>query len=455
MLKYSLVFIGLVAAPVWATHFDPPDLNLEDQLHRNYVQVVDPKQRAETPSEGLMESYRLQKGESLWGLSQMLYGDGAYWPKVWAQNKSITNPHLVRPGHTLQLMLGSEDQTPAFRFSESDDSGIELAAAQVPGGSQVEVPPPEISPRPVLKIPSSFPDWQEVYHSRKDDFEIDDSKLLFKRNRIPDKIFVSGYVQDGELDAYGSFLENENESGLPVAMQYIFIKIKKGMGHIGQKMLIVKDHGILHKLNYQVEGDIKARFIEVFGDIEIVETAEPVKNGPDKEKFDVYRALITHAFSLSILNYDLVPGKVDFVDLSASGPSGSVVAQVIGSSKDVTSALYGPGDIVFLNKGSQDGVATGQLLDLFADRVLREPRTAVAFSTKPAGSVKVVKVDNHCATAVVLSAVDSVLQGDRAQQQSRAEKSQDLDLNTPVKEDFEAPLEPEPIGDSPDLDLSE
>jgi len=63
------------ATPV---HFDPPDLNLEYQLHKQYQMTL-----GEQPSSAqqLIESYELQNGESLWSLSQMLYGDGNYWPK--------------------------------------------------------------------------------------------------------------------------------------------------------------------------------------------------------------------------------------------------------------------------------------------------------------------------------------------------------------------------------------
>src|SRR5665213_1124461 len=96
-LTCSFAFAATASATNSSVHFDPPDLNFEYQLHKQY-QVT---QGEQPPSgQGLIESYELQNGESLWGLSQMLYGDGNYWPKVWAQNKSISNPHLIQPGYT-------------------------------------------------------------------------------------------------------------------------------------------------------------------------------------------------------------------------------------------------------------------------------------------------------------------------------------------------------------------
>src|SRR4051812_23092528 len=162
MLKsFGLVLTGSLAAyaSAAAVHFDPPDLNLEYQLHKQYMISNGEQPQA---AKGIIESYQLQQGENLWGLSQMLYGDGSYWPKVWAQNKSISNPHLIQPGHTLHFQMGSEDDTPSFRFSEAEEPGVELAAA-VNTNPQIEVPPPETPPRPLIPVPKSFPEWETVY----------------------------------------------------------------------------------------------------------------------------------------------------------------------------------------------------------------------------------------------------------------------------------------------------
>jgi hypothetical protein len=352
---------------------------LEFQLHRQYL-----VSRGEQPQsqQGLLESYKLQQGESLWGLSQMLYGDGNYWPKVWAQNQTITNPHLIRPGHTLQFLMGSEDDTPAFRFSETDDSGVELAAAT--SNPQIQVPPPEIAPRPVIKVPASFPEWQKITQPRVDHLTLDDSGLSIKRAVLSERVLLSSYVQDEEIEPVGSYLETEKESGLVVPMQYVYIKIKKGMGSAGTKLLIVKDMGKIRKMNSQVEGTITARFIEVFGDVELVEPAEPAFNKKSEgDKYEIYRAIVHHAINLTRQEYDLIPGAVESVDLTANGPTAPASAQVIGSNKHLASALYGPGDIVFLNKGSKDGFAAGQVLDIFIDRSIRDEDDPITFARKP------------------------------------------------------------------------
>jgi hypothetical protein len=412
MLK--IIICGLLLAmEVHAAKFDPPDLNLEFRLHQQFLQSTEPN--AVASEQGWLENYQLQQGENLWGLSQMLYGDGSYWPRVWAQNRSITNPHLIRKGHTLQFLMGSEDQAPAFRFSESDEGGVELTAATV-GNPQIEIPPPDVPPRPVIRSPKSFPQWQDVYSRQKDKLTIDDSGITYLRHLPPDKIPLSAFVQDTELNSVGTFLEVERESGLPVTMQYIYVKVKKGQGHIGDHFLMVKDMGKIQRLNDQLEGEMKAHFIQIFGEAEITDTvAANFSRSRDRKNFDVFRAVMVHATHLSYSTCDLIPGKLQVVDMSTNGPSGQASAQVIGSFKYETSALYGTGDIVFINKGSKDGVQVGQIMDIFIDRTIRDSETPVKISPVASGMLKIAKVSDGSATAVVLSAIDSIQQGDRVE----------------------------------------
>src|SRR4051794_27121224 len=126
MIK-ALICTGIVSAAASlhaGTRFDSPVLGLELELHRQFLRQHGLE--ADTPAlakDAYVENYKIQKGENLWSMSQVLYGDGTYWPHVWAQNQSITNPHLIRPGHTLQFLMGSEDDTPAFRFTEEGEEG--------------------------------------------------------------------------------------------------------------------------------------------------------------------------------------------------------------------------------------------------------------------------------------------------------------------------------------------
>ncbi len=70
-------------------------------------------------------TYVVQKGDTLWGLSEGLFGDPQVWPTLWSFNPQITNPHWIYPGDLLYLrprITTRAEKTVVFaksRFSES------------------------------------------------------------------------------------------------------------------------------------------------------------------------------------------------------------------------------------------------------------------------------------------------------------------------------------------------
>jgi hypothetical protein len=45
----------------------------------------------------------VQKGDSLWSICEFYFRDPWRWPKVWALNPEVTNPHWIFPGQTLRI----------------------------------------------------------------------------------------------------------------------------------------------------------------------------------------------------------------------------------------------------------------------------------------------------------------------------------------------------------------
>jgi hypothetical protein len=49
----------------------------------------------------------VQKGDTLWSLCSKYFNDPWRWPRLWAANPSITNPHWIFPGDVIRLGDGS------------------------------------------------------------------------------------------------------------------------------------------------------------------------------------------------------------------------------------------------------------------------------------------------------------------------------------------------------------
>ena len=52
--------------------------------------------------------YIVRPGDTLWDISATYFQDPWYWPKLWALNPSITNPHWIYPGDRIRLRKGAK-----------------------------------------------------------------------------------------------------------------------------------------------------------------------------------------------------------------------------------------------------------------------------------------------------------------------------------------------------------
>ena len=52
---------------------------------------------------GVPNAHTVRRGDTLWALSGQYYKNTYQWPKLWAQNPQIQNPHWIYPGDRLRL----------------------------------------------------------------------------------------------------------------------------------------------------------------------------------------------------------------------------------------------------------------------------------------------------------------------------------------------------------------
>jgi hypothetical protein len=58
-------------------------------------------------------THTVRKGDTLWDISQARFRDPWRWPKVWALNPEIANPHWIFPGQTIRLQAPAGAATDA------------------------------------------------------------------------------------------------------------------------------------------------------------------------------------------------------------------------------------------------------------------------------------------------------------------------------------------------------
>jgi hypothetical protein len=67
--------------------------------------------------------HTVEKGDTLWDLSQRYLGSPWYWPKVWSYNPEIANPHWIYPGNVVRFFATGEEVPTQVETGEPEDVG--------------------------------------------------------------------------------------------------------------------------------------------------------------------------------------------------------------------------------------------------------------------------------------------------------------------------------------------
>lgn len=102
---------------------DSPDFKLEkkfNSIYRKY-NIKPTSDEAWTMASKNQEAkkYVVQKGDTLWTISKILFGESNFWPKLWALNKQgILNPHFIKPNTNIYFFVGSDEFAPTLSVGE-------------------------------------------------------------------------------------------------------------------------------------------------------------------------------------------------------------------------------------------------------------------------------------------------------------------------------------------------
>ena len=74
--------------------------------------------------------YTIQKGDTLWDLSDHFFDSPWLWPELWQENDQIPNPHRIYPGERIRLYQKEGSDTFTLTPPERDTVGMEEASAE-------------------------------------------------------------------------------------------------------------------------------------------------------------------------------------------------------------------------------------------------------------------------------------------------------------------------------------
>lgn len=264
--------------------------------------------------------------------------------------------------------------------------------------SKPDIPPPKRY-TPVLKeLPDSF--VQQSYAKVRGNYDItglDVGKRISLTE--PATVTLNSYILDEAPEKVGRI--EEIEIGVDVASigQAVFVHMEKG-ARPGDRFSIIKEKG---KIKDKDRGEI-GPIVEVGGTLEIVSVVDEAKS--------LYRAIVLSSVNPITVGSILISEELPKTTFSATGEVRNVETRIIGGEFDTIRNLFGESATVYLDGGSDVGLNVGDLLSVQATRKSRRKDSHVPDWKRPVGLLKVAKVGQKVATAIVVQAQDDIRPGD-------------------------------------------
>lgn len=248
--------------------------------------------------------YTVQRGDTLWGISNRFSDSPWLWPDLWKDNQQILNPHLIYPGNRLLL------------FKKKDkDTVIEKKVEEV-----VVTPPPKEEIKEKVKTYKFFP------------------------------IDMVGFIRKDPFIPSGSLFKFKDDKKMASTGDIVYIKPSKNMVfHTGARYTVyrifgpVKDQDSEELLGnqYYITGVVEIKKIEP-----LFALAEVIK---------AYRAI---AIDDMLMPHEPRSYEIPIIE-SEKGINGAII------SAEEKREIIGDNTVVFINKGKRHGIKPGQFYSIY------------------------------------------------------------------------------------------
>ncbi len=259
--------------------------------------------------------YTIQKGDTLWGISDSELEDNFLWPKLWNVNPQIENPDRIYPG--ISITIPSREEL-----------------------MRMTVPPEKA---PVVKKRKKKPAVVVVKREKKE--------YLVDRNLY----LASGWI-DEQYPAKGEIISTP--TGRVMVGQDEIVYIKTDNVTTGKQYLVIKE---VRMVKHPESNNELGHQIRVSGIIEVT----------GKESGQT-RAKVLTSFENVHVGDGLIPFQsVDLPEATKNPRTPDNSGYIVESHMNLR--IMRQGHIVFVDKGENDGIQVGDVFSVFTDIPVRRP----------------------------------------------------------------------------------
>jgi hypothetical protein len=296
--------------------------------------------------------YTIQRGDTLWDLSDKFFDSPWYWPELWQENEQIPNPHWIYPGERIRLFQKKGEDTFTFNIPEPEiivqESAVELTQ---------EPPKPEEK-----TVYYSYPSMDAVGFIRKE--AVNPLGFIFKVR--DDNVLI----HEGNT-VYISYADKDARPIMQGGRYTIYRKLKPTSDNERNRQL----GGQYYILGIVEVTQLEADFV----------IAKVLKS---------FRALAVNDF---ILPYERRSPKIP---ITKSVPD--LVGKIIVSEEHLR--LIGDMSVAFIDKGKADNIQEGQIYTIFyqeKEKAKTQGKDSVILTPVDFGRLVVLHTEQETATVLI------------------------------------------------------
>lgn len=315
--------------------------------------------------------HTVEKGDTLWDLSQKFLGSPWYWPKVWSYNPEIANPHWIYPGNEVRFFAQGEE---------------------VP--TQVEVGAPE----------------QSIDEGEYYDDKVSVHGQIGFRPKNSESVALPGFVTVNEVEESGKIVGSFSEATMLAFADRIYVKFAKKAPKLGETYIVFRNEGdVLHPINLRSIG----YFTAVLAEVKVIRV--------DKDNNATVQIVKQYD---EVRRGDMVgPSSEPIVRAVAARPNEKDVkdARLVAEVRRYP-AMVGEHQLAIMDKGSDDGVKVGNSFtfwrqhDPFHQEALLQPTLIDDHvPSEDIGECVVFDVKKTASVCLVTRSIRELARGDRAE----------------------------------------
>ena len=360
------------------------------------------------------ETYEVAPGDTLWDISEKELKSPWYWPKVWSLNPQIQNPHVIHPGDKISFR-----ETGEMRMPDSENAVQENGEYSEGYSAEYEDEGETDSMAQTGKTLDATPENYKDFVKLGGKYRIDRFK------QIDDTVFdvvQKGFIGNTEEEKMAKIVASFEPKELLATGDNVYVEMDSDKKDKDKKESLEMQIGdyveiinIKKKIKHPDTGDKIGSIVDIVGRGKVLDIGKKKKED-DEEESRIATVKIVKAYDAIERGFYVR----EYVEQEGNVPvkeSESDIKAKILTGYDPT-FYYGPNYIVYLDKGSDDGVEAGIMLSVYRKgdglRELEGKSSSENLPYEMIGELVVIHADAKTSVAVITNSLTALEAGDIA-----------------------------------------